>query len=126
MMAIERLDHVNILTGAVDAMAAFYQRVLGLERGFRPDFDNSGAWLYCDERAIVHLVDDVAPAQHDGRIEHFALGGSDYEAFMRTLAEEGIASWETRVPDSDIVQVNLRDPDGNHIEVLFDYPEPPG
>ena len=48
---------MNIRTERVDALAAFYAEILGLRRGPRPPFAFGGAWLYCSDRAVVHLVE---------------------------------------------------------------------
>ena len=75
------LDHVNIRTARVDALAAFYCDVLGLARGPRPSFSFGGAWLYCGEGAVVHLVEDASatrppPAGDPPTLSHFAFRGT--------------------------------------------------
>ena len=51
------LDHVNIKTARLDQLVAFYCGVLGLDHGRRPPFPFAGAWLYCGQRPVVHLVE---------------------------------------------------------------------
>ncbi len=55
-MAVNALDHYTIVTADLDASVAFYTEVLGLKDGPRPAFDAPGAWLYCDDRPVVHLI----------------------------------------------------------------------
>ncbi|MFN3616108.1 MAG: VOC family protein [Rubrimonas sp.] len=117
-----RLDHVNIRTHQLDAMIGWYHDVLGLEPGPRPDFPFPGAWLYADGRPILHLVGvDVAPVADPDtlRIEHFALRGDDLDAFLERLHALGVTFKLGRVPGADIMQVNVWDPDDNHIHVDF-------
>ncbi len=117
-----KLDHVNIRTASLDEMRGWYVRVLGLTDGWRPPFAFPGAWLYAGDDPIVHLV-GVDPAHSSDavnlRLEHFALQGDDLEVFRARLAAEGVASREGRVPGTDILQINVYDPDGNHIHVDF-------
>ncbi|MFK7881713.1 VOC family protein [Roseobacter sp.] len=123
-MKIERLDHVNIRTNNLDAMIAWYARVLGLEAGARPDFGFRGAWIYVGEHPAVHLVEvteecaSIAP-----KIEHFAFSASGYADFLQGLEDNGVASNVARVPGLPLVQVNIVDPDGNHIHVDFSTEE---
>ena len=54
-MAIKELNHINIRTDQMEETKDFFVDVVGLEIGFRPDFDSHGYWLYCGEVPIVHL-----------------------------------------------------------------------
>ena len=56
-MTLTVLDHVNIRTARLEDLVAFYRDVLGLHTGWRPAFSFGGAWLYCGEQAVVHLVE---------------------------------------------------------------------
>ena len=55
-MQIGRLDHVNVRTAQLDSMITWYEQILGLHNGPRPNFPFPGAWLYSGEDAVVHLV----------------------------------------------------------------------
>jgi catechol 2,3-dioxygenase-like lactoylglutathione lyase family enzyme len=114
-----KLDHVNIRTANLAAMRAWYAEALGLVDGWRPGFAFPGAWLYAGEDAVVHLVEVAEQTAGEGRIEHFALQGDDLEAFRARMAAMGVAVREAPVPDAGILQVNIFDPDGNHIHVDF-------
>jgi len=119
-MPIVDLDHVNIRTADLDGLAAFYREVLGMTSGDRPPFTFGGAWLYCGERAAVHLV--KVPRTPDGnppRIEHFAFKASGLAEFLAHLKAREVPYRISIVPGREIRQVNIHDPDGNHIEVAF-------
>lgn len=119
-MPLAWLDHVNIRTAHLRPMSRFYEEVLGLPRGPRPPFAFGGAWHYCGERAAVHLVEvPQQPAGLEPRIEHFAFRSDGLEAFLLRLQAQGVAYTSAKVPDWGILQVNLRDPDGNRIEIQF-------
>jgi catechol 2,3-dioxygenase-like lactoylglutathione lyase family enzyme len=114
------LDHVNIRTARLAELRGFYVDVLGLRAGPRPPFAFGGAWLYCGEQATVHLVEVAnAPSGREPRIEHFAFRAAGLADFLAQLRKSARAYRISLVPGSGNRQVNLLDPDGNHIEVQF-------
>lgn len=119
-MQVNRLDHVNVRTSNVAGMVKWYEEVLGMRSGPRPPFPFPGAWLYCGEQAAVHLVGVTAePEARDPKIEHYAFAATGLEGFLARLARDGIAHEPRKLPGFGIVQVNVWDPDGNHIHVDF-------
>ena len=130
-MALAALDHVNIRTARLGELTSFYARVLGLRPGKRPPFDSGGAWLYCDGHAALHLVEaadlpevhspEAPPARTSQapRIEHFAFRAENLAAFLAHLRDLDVAYRIAVVPDLEIRQVHLHDPDGNHVEIAF-------
>ncbi|MEM0924225.1 MAG: VOC family protein [Pseudomonadota bacterium] len=117
-----RFDHVNLRTNRLAEMRDWYVDVLGLSEGWRPDFAFDGAWLYAGDLAIVHLIEVAAEPGADPsdlKLEHFALAGEDLAGFRTRLAAKGVSAQERRVPGTDILQLNINDPDGNHIHVDF-------
>jgi catechol 2,3-dioxygenase-like lactoylglutathione lyase family enzyme len=114
------LDHVNIRTAKLSALRRFYVEALGLNDGVRPPFRFGGAWLYCGDQAAVHLVEVAAsPAGREPKIEHFAFRADGLADFLARLRSSGCAYQISLVPGSGNRQVNVLDPDGNHIEVQF-------
>jgi catechol 2,3-dioxygenase-like lactoylglutathione lyase family enzyme len=114
------LDHVNIRTARLAELRRFYGEALGMRDGARPPFTFGGAWLYCGEQAAVHLVEvAAAPAGREPRIEHFAFRAAGLADFLARLRRFGAAYQISLVPGSGNRQVNVLDPDGNHIEVQF-------
>jgi catechol 2,3-dioxygenase-like lactoylglutathione lyase family enzyme len=119
-MTVKALDHVNIRTARLGEMVAFYSEVLGMRPGARPPFTFNGAWLYCGERAAVHLVEvSRAPQAGEPRIGHFAFQAVGLADFLTRLRGKDIACQVSVVPDLDLRQVFLHDPDGNQVEVTF-------
>jgi catechol 2,3-dioxygenase-like lactoylglutathione lyase family enzyme len=122
-MQLGRLDHVNVRTTKVEAMTRWYETVLGMRAGPRPNFPFPGAWLYVGDHPCIHLVGVAEePANADPRLEHFAFEAKGLAAFIAGLDKAKIAHETRRVPGLGIVQVNVWDPDGNHIHIDF----PPG
>ena len=114
-------DHVNVRTANLDTMIEWYGDVLGLHPGKRPDFGFPGAWLYLGDQALVHLVAVDGAPQAGGNItlEHFSLRATGMAEFLAKLNDRDIAHSIDEVPGFPIVQVNLHDPDGNHIHIDF-------
>jgi catechol 2,3-dioxygenase-like lactoylglutathione lyase family enzyme len=124
---IESLDHINIRTGNLEAMVAWYRDVLGMEEGARPDFSFDGAWMYAGGKAVVHLV-AVDKTPQDGpelRLEHGAFRARGYADFIARLERSGTRYGLRPLPGMPIMQVNVWDPDGNHLHVDFDKTEVP-
>ncbi len=122
---IQSFDHVNIRTGQLEAMIAWYGEFLGLHPGDRPDFPFPGAWLYLDDAALVHLIEvSGAPRAGDNlTLEHMAFRATGFQAFKDKLTAKGIAFEIIDTPVLPVIQINIWDPDGNHIHVDFDRAE---
>ena len=119
-MRMLRLDHVNVRTSNLAEMIRFYEDILGLKSGDRPNFPFPGAWIYVGESPIIHLVGvDEECESIEPKIEHFALQATGLPEFTEKLTQVGIPHSIDSVPGVPIVQVNLEDVDGNHIHIDF-------
>lgn len=125
---IERLDHVNLRTTQLDKMIAWYEHILQLESGFRPGFPFPGAWMYAGDVPVVHLVgvDQAPPKADDLALEHAAFSAKGLREFIARLQEAGEGMRLVRVPDVPLVQVNVWDPDRNHLHIDFHASEAEG
>jgi len=123
-MRLTRLDHVNLRTSQLSVMIDWYQDVLGLKIGERPNFPFGGAWLYLGEIPIVHIIevsdDKAIGSEASLKLEHFAFraSGSPQE-FETQFKVRGETYRRADIPDFGIAQYNIWDPDGNHIHVDF-------
>ena len=120
-LAIKRLDHVNVRTANLDAMIKWYGEMLGMKTGPRPDFSFPGAWLYAGDDPVIHLVGvDAQPGTSETlQLEHFALSATGIAELLERVNAAGARHTVRKVPSFPIVQVNLWDPDGNHIHIDF-------
>ena len=122
-MKLGKLDHVNLRTTRLDRLIDWYTEVLGMHPGARPDFSFPGAWLYAGDDAAVHIVGIDGPAgvgsEAELRLEHFAFSASGRREFETRLEALGERYRRIDIPDFGIIQINLWDPDGNHIHVDF-------
>lgn len=114
------LNHVSVSATDLEASARFYEEVFGLERIAAPNFGFPTCWLRAGDLQLHLFQRGVdAPAHH-----HFALTVDDFEAVYRKAAELGAFDEATvgmsirELPDHS-VQMYLRDPGGNLVEVDF-------
>ena len=69
---------------------------------------------------MVHLVEvDEQPETSQPSLEHFAFAAEGLDAFLAGLRAKGVAYEVRVVPGWETRQVNIHDPDGNHIHVDF-------
>jgi catechol 2,3-dioxygenase-like lactoylglutathione lyase family enzyme len=121
-----QLAHVNIRTADLEGSVAFYRDILGLRPGpaaTRPQ-SNDHVWM-SDEHGnpCIHLQRTNASAA-DGRehagMHHLALACSDAESWREKLKSMDIDYQESEFASANLVQINLLDPDGVRIELLFE------
>ena len=130
-MPLENLNHVLVLTRDLEATRDFYVDVLGLEDGYRPPFPFSGHWIYLGDRAVVHVAenrgyldarDQVRDGSADsatGSIDHIAFEATGLKAMIARLEQRGVAAHHRKVPDLDLHQVFVHDPNGVRIELNY-------
>lgn len=130
-MTISCLHHINIQTDRIEETRDFYERVLGLYVGARPNFSQPGYWLFAPgtDHPIVHLSlrgdSDQGPDQTvdcGNRLDHVAFFGHDLEGTLAGLDEMGIVydvHPDRLYLDGKMVQVFLKDPNGINVELGF-------
>jgi len=118
------LDHFNIRTRNLAATVRFYEDVLGLQNGARPNFAFPGAWMYSEGRAVVHLVDISATSEpqkpDSGVVHHVAFASRGFDAMKARLAEKSMAFDARQVPGGELWQIFVRDPNGVMIELNYE------
>jgi catechol 2,3-dioxygenase-like lactoylglutathione lyase family enzyme len=118
------LDHFNIRTRNLAETVRFYEDVLGLENGARPNFAFPGAWMYSEGRAVVHLVDISATSEaqkpDSGVVHHVAFASRGFGAMKARLAQKGMAFDARQVPGGELWQIFVRDPNGVMIELNYE------
>jgi catechol 2,3-dioxygenase-like lactoylglutathione lyase family enzyme len=124
-MPINALHHVTVKTGDLDTTRDFYQEILGLEVGFRPDLDFPGYWLYCGPVPVVHLVPHEnaiggGPSGDTGPFDHFAFLASDFEGIRAKLERKNIRYRENHISQPPIDQLFF--PDNNNVMVELNFP----
>ncbi len=124
-MPVIAFNHYNLRAprDMMEALRAFYCDVVGLAAGERPSFDSFGYWLYAGGQPVLHLSEarQDAAGSFDGAstFDHAAFSCSDLAGFERRLTERGVKYRVGRVPLTGQVQLFLKDPAGNGVELNF-------
>jgi catechol 2,3-dioxygenase-like lactoylglutathione lyase family enzyme len=123
-MSVGMLDHFNIRTRRLDDTVRFYEDILGLQNGDRPNFSFPGAWMYSEGRAVVHLV-DISPTSEpqkpdSGVVHHVAFASRDFNGMKQRLHSKGMAFDTRQVPGGELWQIFVRDPNGVMIELNYE------
>jgi len=117
-MRATRFTHVSIHAYDLDASVRFYTEVFGMERVPSPDFAQTVEWLQLgDQQLHLFLSEDPAPRQH-----HIGIDVDDFEAAYLIASERGLFDGDAfgailRELNDGAVQMYLRDPAGNLVEV---------
>jgi catechol 2,3-dioxygenase-like lactoylglutathione lyase family enzyme len=106
----------------MEASLRFYIEVFGMERLPSPNFAQHVEWLRLGEQQL-HLFESESPAP---RSHHFALDVDDFEAAYLKAKELDLLDADAfgasvRELPGGAVQMYLRDPAGNLVEV--DWPD---
>lgn len=128
------LDHCAIRTTRLEESRRFYEGLLGLEVGPRPDLPVPGYWLYDGERPVVHLIElpetaredvfgepltaDSAPGVRNG-VDHLAFRVVGLDATRGRLQDAGLAYKEMAIAQLRLTQLFVRDPNGITAELNF-------
>jgi catechol 2,3-dioxygenase-like lactoylglutathione lyase family enzyme len=110
------LNHANISTAKLQETIDFFVDVLGLRIGPRPDFAFAGAWLYCGDRAVIHLVERPA-RDPDGALDHVSFTVPDLAAELTRLDALGVPYHWSEIPSGFGKQAFVKDPNGVTIEL---------
>jgi catechol 2,3-dioxygenase-like lactoylglutathione lyase family enzyme len=130
-VTLHRIDHLTIRAHQKDMepLKDFYEAVLGLKPGKRPDFAFPGYWLYMGERAVIHLAGNAhpdAPASESGAtlgFDHVSFRTTGLQAMRERLRRLNIKFDEIPVPGFPLHQIFFRDPVGMKVELTFDAAE---
>lgn len=128
-MAVQRMDHFNIITDDLPATLAFYEEHLNLKPGARPPFNFPGAWLYADggrgKDPILHVVaGKERKLLVKGVIDHMAFYGTGLAESVAKLKAKGIDYELRRLPEYGTWQLFFHDPNNAKVEIDFDAREP--
>ncbi len=123
-MSVGVLDHFNIRTRNLGDTVRFYEDVLGLEKGPRPNFAFPGAWMYSEGKAVVHLVDisgtDEAQKPDSGVVHHVAFVSRGFDGMKDRLSSKGMPFDARQVPGGELWQIFVNDPNGVMIELNYE------
>ena len=129
-VAVEALDHVNIITADVQGTTRFYAELFGLEpRDGPPPLTHATArWMYdAAGRAVLHINSLDCPRTYDravqpgptGALHHVALRCRGFEELRARLARRGLEHQLNEVTAVSLRQIFVLDPNGVLLELNF-------
>mgnify|MGYP006097787227 CR=1 FL=1 len=135
-MPINTLDHCSIRTLDLKESRTFYVNILSMQEGYRPDLPFPGHWLYLDEQTVIHLVGvdpddprglveylggDIDPEtlNGSGSVDHIAFRATAAPTMIERLTKNNVSYRERHVPNMDLYQLFLEDPNGITIELNY-------
>ena len=125
-MAIQGMNHFNVLTDDVERTRRFYVGVLGFHEGARPPFSFGGMWLYARPggEPILHVSEGKLPADPAGVLDHLAFTASDLRGTVAKLQASNVKYVLRRQVGSGTWQIFCNDPCGAKVELDFSAEEP--
>jgi len=132
-MPITELNHYFVRAKDLERTKQFYVDVLGFEVMHRPNFPFPGYWLGVDGKIQVHMgpaeIENAelyylgtppnAASDQTGVIDHIAFLATDPVAVKGRLDQHSVPFRPRYLPDAQLYQLFLRDPNGLTIELNF-------
>lgn len=132
-MPVTELNHYLLRANDLERTKDFYVDVLGFEVMPRPNFPFPGYWLGVNGRIQVHMGQAGVPnarlyylgspedaaTDNSGVIDHVAFIATEPEKFAKRFKELGVPCQPRSLPESELFQLFVKDPDGVTIELNF-------
>lgn len=132
-MPLTQLNHVFVRAQDLEKSKDFYVDVLGMQVIDRPIFPFPGYWLGFDGGIQIHMGRAGIPNEglyypgttpksardNSGVIDHVAFLATMPEQFIARFESNGIAARAISLPESNLYQLFVRDPNGITIELNF-------
>ena len=123
-MSVGLLDHYNIRTRKLADTVRFYEEVLDLKNGDRPNFSFPGAWMYSEGKPVVHIVDisktDEQQKPDSGVVHHVAFASHGFAGMKRRLTSKNLPFDVREVPGVAVWQIFVTDPNGVMLELNYE------
>ena len=124
-MRLLDINHVAIRTLDLDKTNTFYTDVLGMSLAKRPPFDFPGSWLQIGQ-TMIHVMSGTAAYDLEGKfrpmggsVDHISITAEGFDDYAERFTKHGLPWREFAVPEADICQLFVRDPNGILIELNF-------
>jgi len=109
-------DHLAFNTADGQALQDAFGGLLGLMPGRRPPFPFPGRWLYQDEEALVHVIEQ--PLSEDAALSHIAFRtDEDAAVVLKRVQGSGLPYQVAQVPEDGICQIFVQMPGGLVLEL---------
>jgi lactoylglutathione lyase len=125
MTGLFTLHHISLYVGDVDASAAFYAGVLGLEEIPNRVGKSHIRWFAIDAFRTIHLIGgDSEPDRPRPFSTHVALATTEFETARRRLEQHGVVyvnlsreAGGVSIRRDGVRQVYFQDPDQHWLEI---------
>lgn len=132
-MPLTELNHYFVRANDLEKTKDFYVKVLGFEVMPRPNFPFPGYWLGINGKIQVHMGPAGIPNQehyylgtpkgaatdHAGVVDHIAFLASNPQEFVARFKKLGMDYRPRSLPESELFQLFIKDPNGLTIELNF-------
>jgi len=109
-------DHLAFNTADGQTVQDNFAALLGLAPGRRPPFPFPGRWLYQDEQALVHVIEQ--PTFTDTALSHIAFRSDEpAHSVLQRVRASGLPYQLAQVPEEGIWQIFVQMPGGLVIEL---------
>jgi len=133
-MPLSYLEHFLVQTADIEKTCDWYERVLGMRRGYTPDFKFPVQWMYIGDHDVIHVTEGGAQTsanrkrylgqQSDaltgtGVIDHVAFRCVGLKDMIDHLQRLKVPFKQRMVSDQGLYQLFLMDPNEIKIELNF-------
>ncbi|MGC2519854.1 MAG: VOC family protein [Burkholderiales bacterium] len=132
-MPVTDLNHYLLRANDLERTKNFYCDVLGFQIMPRPEFPFPGYWLGVNGKIQVHLAQAGVPnsklyylgsprnaaTNNSGVIDHVAFLAAEPDQVIARLEKLGVSCRPRSLPESELYQLFIKDPDGLTIELNF-------
>ena len=132
-MPLTELNHYFVRANDLEKTKEFYVGVLGFEVMPRPNFPFPGYWLGINGKIQVHMgpagiknqelyylgTPKGAATDHAGVVDHIAFLASNPQEFVARFRKLGLQYRPRSLPESELFQLFIEDPNGITIELNF-------
>jgi len=124
-LSVLGFNHYNLRSdrAIMEQLKAFYQDVVGLQVGHRPQLTSFGYWLYAGQKDVLHLSEAKPEEGRQTNVattfDHVAFTATDYEGTLTRLEKLGVKFRTREISDAGQRQIFFSDPAGNGIELNF-------
>ena len=132
-VAITELNHYFVRANDLEQTKRFYCEMLGFVVMPRPDFPFPGYWLGTNGTVQIHMGEHgveeaqqfylgTSPASatdNAGVVDHIAFLATEPEQMREHLEQSGVESTKRYLPDFQLCQLFVQDPNGLMLELNF-------
>jgi catechol 2,3-dioxygenase-like lactoylglutathione lyase family enzyme len=126
-LPVSAVHHISHVVRDLEASRTFYRDLLGFREIKRANFNFAGAWLF-NYGVQIHLIEDTSAPDRSGKIsgraDHVAFHTDDIASVEASLTHAGTDFYKSVVPETNVTQIFIHDPDGNTVE-FGNYPATP-